>query len=132
MVHDVLGQENEIIIFSNLGNQQDKNFVQLKHQIEEVFITKLIRIYNFDGPNKNFIKTTVIWKYLGSLGNDDLQNLNTKIHDLHRDSRILAPNDRLLKIFGKTIRFPVYFYFLQMSQVTKNISGIIFIILHCF
>lgn len=84
---------------------------------------KLIRLYKFDGPNKAFIKSTLIWKYFGSLANDDMQGLNMKIHDLHRDSKNLAPNERLLKSLVTTIRFPVYSYFLQMSKVTKNITG---------
>lgn len=116
--------EKVVCIFNTiLGDQQEKNFVQLRHQIEETLIPKIIRLYNFDGPNKNIIKATIIWKYLSSVGNDDIQSLKKKIHDLYRDSKMLAPSNRLLKTLVTTTRAPVFSYYLQLSQITTNISG---------
>lgn len=89
----------------------------MRRTIEENDIPNVMKMYKFDGPNKNLIKSMISWKYF-----TDTTSLSERLHDFHRDTKISAPIDRLLKLLISTSREPIFSYYLELSKSVANIT----------
>lgn len=100
-----------------------KGYSNLEKFIEKSKIPEIMKMYRFDGPNKDEIFELFKWKYISSsLGNARL--LFEELKKMEFEAKIEVPHFMQLNYLLSSYIQSVYVYYLKYNSFSVNTSGI--------